>query len=94
MPQIMVEDLCKTFKVPVRQSGFFNSFRGFVRREYREIDALKGISFGLDEGMVDPGLGESIRKSLGAFHREVLLAAGDPEQIDQLVGLCSVRAAQ
>ena len=52
------------------------------------------LSFGLDEGMVDPGFGEGIRKSLGAFHREILLAAGNPEQIDQLVGLRSVRAAQ
>ncbi|MBN2238501.1 MAG: ATP-binding cassette domain-containing protein [Dehalococcoidales bacterium] len=50
MSQIIVEDLRKTFKVPVRQSGLVNSFRGFIRRRHREIEALKGISFTLREG--------------------------------------------
>ena len=48
MSQIIVENLGKTFKVPVRQAGFVNSFKGFIRREHRMIEALKGISFNLD----------------------------------------------
>jgi ABC-2 type transport system ATP-binding protein len=50
MPQIVVEDLCKSFQVPERKGGLINSLAGVVSRRYRIIQALKGISFKIDEG--------------------------------------------
>jgi ABC-2 type transport system ATP-binding protein len=50
MPQIVVEELKKTFKVPERKGGLLNSFKGVVNRKYKVIQALKGVSFKLDEG--------------------------------------------
>ncbi len=50
MSQIVVEDLKKSFKVARRQSGLLNSFKGFIKREYETIQALKGISFELEQG--------------------------------------------
>jgi ABC-2 type transport system ATP-binding protein len=48
--QITVENLVKSFKVPLRKNGFFNLFKGLVKRECETIQALKGISFKLNEG--------------------------------------------
>jgi ABC-2 type transport system ATP-binding protein len=50
MPQIIVEDLHKSFKVPRRKAGLLNSVKSVVSRKYEIIQALKGISFKLDEG--------------------------------------------
>lgn len=50
MPQITVEELRKSFKVPERKGGLFSSFKSVVKRKYRTIHALKGVSFKLDEG--------------------------------------------
>lgn len=50
MPQIVVEDLRKSFKVPERKGGLINSFAGVVNRKYRVIQALQGITFSLEEG--------------------------------------------
>ncbi|MDD5189965.1 MAG: ATP-binding cassette domain-containing protein [Dehalococcoidales bacterium] len=50
MPQILVEDLRKTFKVNRRQSGFFNSLKAFAHRQTTTVNALNGISFNLEEG--------------------------------------------
>jgi ABC-2 type transport system ATP-binding protein len=48
--QIVVENLYKSFKVPVRKSGLFGSVKSFVKREHREIQALRDISFELKAG--------------------------------------------
>ncbi|HEY93361.1 MAG TPA: ATP-binding cassette domain-containing protein [Dehalococcoidia bacterium] len=50
MSQIVVENLYKSFRVPVRKGGLFGSVRSFMKREYREIQALRDISFELQEG--------------------------------------------
>jgi ABC-2 type transport system ATP-binding protein len=50
MPQIIVEDLHKTFKVARRKGGLFNSLKGVIDRKYEVVPALKGISFSLKEG--------------------------------------------
>jgi ABC-2 type transport system ATP-binding protein len=50
MPQIIVEDLHKTFKVARRKAGLLSSLRGVVDRKYEIVTALKGISFSLNEG--------------------------------------------
>jgi len=50
MPHIVVEDLKKTFFVSERSSGLFGSIRGFVQRKTKEVHALKGISFSVEQG--------------------------------------------
>jgi ABC-2 type transport system ATP-binding protein len=50
MTQITVENLCKSFKVPRRQGGLYNSFKSVFHREYETIHALQGISFSLNAG--------------------------------------------
>ncbi len=50
MPQILVENLRKTFRVARRKSGLINSFKGFIKRKYEIIQAIKDVSFQLDEG--------------------------------------------
>jgi ABC-2 type transport system ATP-binding protein len=50
MPQIVVEDLVKTFQVAVRQAGLLGAFMGLVKRQYRAVTALAGISFTIAPG--------------------------------------------
>ena len=50
MSQIVVENLYKSFKVPVRKGGLFGPIRSFVKREHSEIQALQDISFELKAG--------------------------------------------
>ena len=50
MPQIVVENLTKTFAVSERTSGTWGSVRGLVHRKRRMVHALDGISFSLEPG--------------------------------------------
>ena len=50
MPQILVENLRKSFHIAEREPGMAGAVRGLVHRKYRTIRALDGISFSLDEG--------------------------------------------
>jgi len=50
MPHITVENLVKTFRVSERAPGTWGALAGVVRRRYRTVAALNGISFSLDEG--------------------------------------------
>lgn len=50
MPQIIVEDLVKTFRIAERGSGLGGALRGLVHRRYRTVRALDGISFSLEPG--------------------------------------------
>ncbi|HUU70711.1 MAG TPA: ATP-binding cassette domain-containing protein [Planctomycetota bacterium] len=50
MAQIVVENLVKTFRVAERAPGTWGALAGIVRRRYRTVAALNGISFSLDEG--------------------------------------------
>lgn len=52
MPQIEVENLVKTFKVAERSAGLWGALAGVVRRRYRVVTALDGISFSMDEGEI------------------------------------------
>lgn len=49
-PQIVVENLRKTFRVAERQAGAWGAVRGLVRRRYRDVKALDGVSFALATG--------------------------------------------
>ncbi|MDI7276670.1 MAG: ATP-binding cassette domain-containing protein [Anaerolineae bacterium] len=50
MPQIVVEDLVKTFRVAEREPGTIGALKGLVRRRHRIVRALDGISFSLEPG--------------------------------------------
>jgi len=50
MPQILVENLEKRFRVAVRQPGMWGAVRGLVRRHYREVIALHDVSFAIEPG--------------------------------------------
>jgi len=50
MPQILVENLVKTFRVAERSPGMWGALRGVLKRRYRTVRALDGISFSLEPG--------------------------------------------
>jgi len=50
MPQIIVEDLIKTFHVAERRAGLIGAARGLIRRHHRQVHALDGVSFNIDAG--------------------------------------------
>ncbi len=50
MPQIIVQDLCKTFSVAERDPGAWGAVKGLVRRRYRHVPALDHISFTIETG--------------------------------------------
>src|SRR4051794_17759532 len=50
MPQIVVENLSKTFQVAERAPGLWGAVRGLVRRRHREVRALEGVTFSIEPG--------------------------------------------
>ena len=50
MSQILVEALAKTYRVAERAPGLTGALRGLVRRRWRDVHALAGVSFSLDAG--------------------------------------------
>ena len=50
MPQIIVENLVKTFRIAERRPGMWGAVRGLVHRRHRTVHALDGISFSLERG--------------------------------------------
>jgi ABC-2 type transport system ATP-binding protein len=50
MPQIRVDNLEKRFRVAERQAGLLGAAKGVLRRRYRSVDALHGVSFDIEPG--------------------------------------------
>jgi len=50
MPQILVEELSKTYRIAERDQGMLGAVRGLVHRRWREVAALNAISFGIEQG--------------------------------------------
>lgn len=50
MPQILVQDLAKAYRVAERDPGILGAVRGLVRRRWRTVEALKDVSFSLEAG--------------------------------------------
>ena len=50
MPQIVVEDLVKTFRIAERSPGIWGALRGIAHRRYRTVSALDGVSFEIEPG--------------------------------------------
>ena len=56
-PAIRVDRLSKAYRVPVRGAGLGAALRSLVRRETRDVDAVRDISFELAKGEVVGFLG-------------------------------------
>jgi ABC-2 type transport system ATP-binding protein len=56
-PVIIVKDLKKTFKVPIEEKTFFGKIKSLFFRKYKEVEALKDISFEIKEGEIVGYLG-------------------------------------
>ncbi|MFC1465111.1 MAG: ATP-binding cassette domain-containing protein [Candidatus Brachytrichaceae bacterium NZ_4S206] len=54
---IVVENLSKTYRVPVREGGFAAAVRGFFRRTYRDVKAVQDVSFRIARGEIVGFLG-------------------------------------
>jgi ABC-2 type transport system ATP-binding protein len=50
MPQILVEELTKTYRIAERDAGAMGAVRGLFHRRWREVAALKAVSFGIEQG--------------------------------------------
>ncbi|HEY9238123.1 MAG TPA: ABC transporter ATP-binding protein [Burkholderiaceae bacterium] len=50
MPQVVVRDLVKTYRVAERDPGVAGALRGLLRRRHRDVHALQGVSFDLEAG--------------------------------------------
>src|SRR5215469_5449062 len=50
MPQIVVENLSKSYRVSERAPGVWGATKGMFRRAARTVEALKAISFSLERG--------------------------------------------
>lgn len=49
-PIIQVSHLSKTFRIEVKKSGFMNRFRSLFHPEYTEYEAVKDITFSVEQG--------------------------------------------
>jgi ABC-2 type transport system ATP-binding protein len=58
-PQIVVRNLSKTYRVPEREAGLAAALRSLVRRTYREVAAVRDISFTVEAGEVVGFLGQN-----------------------------------
>ena len=54
---IQVADLRKTFRVPEREAGLRASIRSLVRRTYKNVDAVAGVTFDIPAGQIVGFLG-------------------------------------
>lgn len=50
MTIIKFDDICKDFKISLRQKGVWGAIKGLFVRKYKVIQALKNVSFEIDEG--------------------------------------------
>ena len=52
MSFIKVDNITKTFKVAKRNSGLKSAVKSFFKREYKEVEAVKNISFEIKKGEI------------------------------------------
>ena len=56
-PLIVVRHLSKTYRVPEREEGLMASIGSLWRRRYRDVDAVKDVSFSIEAGEIVGFLG-------------------------------------
>ncbi|MEI6627408.1 MAG: ATP-binding cassette domain-containing protein [bacterium] len=49
---IQVKNLHKDFKIKIKNPGFFSGFKSLFKPEYKEVKAVDGISFTVEEGEI------------------------------------------
>ena len=59
MSFINVSHISKSFKVAKKQSGILATLKNFVKREYIQVDAIKDISFNIEEGSIVGYIGQN-----------------------------------
>jgi ABC-2 type transport system ATP-binding protein len=47
-----VQELSKTYRVPLRAEGLLASLKSLGRREYQQVEAVRGVSFAIEAGEV------------------------------------------
>lgn len=52
MSQISIQNLSKTFQVPIRGEGIAASLKNMFKREYQQVEAIKDLSFEIEAGEV------------------------------------------
>src|SRR5437588_11444488 len=57
MPIIEAVDLTKTYRVSQKKEGVLGALRGLVRRQYKEVHAVAGVSFAIEPGEMVAFLG-------------------------------------
>jgi ABC-2 type transport system ATP-binding protein len=57
MTVIQVDNLSKTFKVPQREGGLAAALGSVFVRKYKHVEAVKGVSFGIEPGEIVGFLG-------------------------------------
>ncbi|MEZ6065798.1 MAG: ATP-binding cassette domain-containing protein [Planctomycetaceae bacterium] len=57
MPAILAQHLTKTYRVYQKQEGVLASIAGLFRREYKRVEAVRDVSFEIDEGEMVAFLG-------------------------------------
>src|SRR5689334_21823739 len=50
MPAITVDGQTKVFRVPEKDPGLWGSLKALVRRRWRDVRAVEGVSFRVEEG--------------------------------------------
>ncbi|MBN1624591.1 MAG: ATP-binding cassette domain-containing protein [Clostridia bacterium] len=50
MTAIKLDGLSKTYKVKIKGEGFKSTFKSLIKPEYKEVEAVKNVSFSVEEG--------------------------------------------
>jgi ABC-2 type transport system ATP-binding protein len=50
MPQIIVRNLVKAYRVPQREAGVLASFKSVIRRTYSDVTAVRDVTFSIGAG--------------------------------------------
>ncbi len=56
-PAVRAHNLRKVYRVAEKEPGFADTLRHFVRRRYREVEAVRGVSFVIEPGEIVGFLG-------------------------------------
>lgn len=57
MPVIQVDELTKTYSVFSKKEGLKSSFMGLFKRSYKNVEAVSGVSFQIEQGEIVAFLG-------------------------------------